>query len=72
MSDGILEATLAALIERMNEHKDGALNHSEGDAFQYGKACGVAQGHREALKIFQDAIAADDNDGQSKHFTVLT
>lgn len=72
MSDGILEAALSQLLERMNEHKDGALNHSEGDAFQFGKACGVHHGHREALKILQDAIAADDNDGQSKHFKVLT
>ena len=72
MSDGILEAALAALIERMNEHKDGALDHSEGDAFQYGRACGVAQGHRDALNILKEAIAADDNDGQSKHFKVLT
>lgn len=72
MSDGTVEAALTALIERMNEHKDGALNHSEGDAFKFGQVCGVHQGHREALELLKSAILNADNDGQSKHFQVLT
>jgi hypothetical protein len=55
----------------MNDHKEGALNHSEGTAFQFGLACGIAQGHREALAIFQGVLAAGEPD-QSRHYEVLT
>ena len=60
MSDGTVELALKLLIEHMAKHTAGALNHSNGNAFKYGLACGIHQGHREAKDIFESVLEADE------------
>jgi hypothetical protein len=70
MSDGQVELALEQLLKRMHEHKEGALNRSDGTEFQFGHACGVAQGHAEAKAIFEQVLAAGEPD-QGKHYETL-